>query len=316
MQESKYFKGARSFMKDENVIEDGNIKPKKKKEKKTTRQKIGVACMIAGVVCILYFLWINFYGVIYHEVYSFMYDHFWEDTFDETTVIFDIGDMPDWMILGADLVPVKDAPVLEGEQPETSEAVPAVNITEEKPYETTSEEETSETETETKVQSNIKAERIKTPLVMPKVYSREEYKNGYMIIFVPRLGVYASVQNGTDEYALGRGPGLYDISDLPSNDLSEDLNVIVAAHRNGVKANFYNLHKMKEGDLIYLYINNFCYIYEYEETKIVEKNDWSVTERRGYGAVTLTSCHPIGDNTHRIIVFGKLADVKVYEPLV
>ena len=290
-------------------------KRKKPKQKKTARQKTGVACMVAGAFCILYFIWINFYGIIYHEVYYFLYDRFWRDEIDEYTIMFDIGDMPDWLTLGSGLVPVNNSPVIDGEEePETN------------PAETTANGNTEEV-VDMNIKSNISG-REKAPLVMPKVNSRDEYQSGYMRLSVPALGVsWSGVQNGVADADLGKGPGLYSMlydgkghkrgpSPLPSNDVGEDVNVVIAAHRDGTKANFYNVHQMKEGDKIFLFINNLCYTYEYEGHVIVEKSDWSGTLNRGYGAITLTTCHPIGDNSHRYIVFGRLVDVKEYAPLV
>lgn len=276
----------------------------KKRKAKSGKQRTGIIFIITGAVIMLYFLWINYYGVIYHEVYSFIYEHFYEGKVDEYSVMFSIDDIPDFLIAGSSLLPDNENPAMAGIPPHTE--------TEREIEEVTSEDTTAET---TKAPETTA--RVKVPLVMPKVSSsRSEYSGG-IFMSVPRLGLsWSQIHNGTDTKALGRGPGMYDISDIPTEDMEADLNLIVAGHRDGVKANFYNLHKMKSGDLIYVYMNNLCYTYEYEETLIVESNDWSVTSRRGYSCITLTSCHPIGANSQRIVVFGKLIKIQEYRPYV
>lgn len=133
--------------------------------------------------------------------------------------------------------------------------------------------------------------------------TRGNYKDGMIIIGIPKIKIRAAVINGTSKKALARGPGLYDKSPLPNESES---NVCIAAHRNAYGEWFKNIDKLKKGDEIYLEFNKIKYTYEVLEVFIVEKNDWSVTESTGYNAITLTSCHPLKPPYKRIVARGRL----------
>ena len=57
---------------------------------------------------------------------------------------------------------------------------------------------------------------------------------------------------------------------------------------------------------MYLVDKEHIYRYIYDQTTIVEENDWSPIYSQGFSCITLTSCEPIGVADHRIIVRGKL----------
>lgn len=138
---------------------------------------------------------------------------------------------------------------------------------------------------------------------------RSEYKSGDLILNIPKLEIEYEVMNGTSQSALKLGPGLYEYSQLPGDG---DRNVSIAGHRTGYSDTykvFLNLDQLKEGDLMYLYNEEKIYIYQYSETKIISKEDWSVIYLQGFSALTLTSCHPIGKNNQRIVVVGELNSI-------
>lgn len=136
-------------------------------------------------------------------------------------------------------------------------------------------------------------------------FPREKYKDGMLIIEIPKIKVQAAVIDGTTQRHLKKGPGLYEISPLPDD---EEGNVLVAGHRTTYGAWFRHVDKLKEGDDILLKFNGLEYLYKVERVFIVEKNDWSVTEPTGYPALTLTACHPLGSARQRIVVRGRLED--------
>lgn len=144
---------------------------------------------------------------------------------------------------------------------------------------------------------------------------RQKYKSGDLTLIIPKLNFNEPVQNGTDTASLNKGPGLYDYAQLPGKG---DRNVSIAAHRNkshnGVISEwfFYYIDTLCEGDYIYLTNQKHIYCYEYDQTTIVEENDWSPIYSQGFGCITLTSCEPIGVADHRIIVRGKLIDILPY----
>ncbi|MGI6705157.1 MAG: class E sortase [Clostridia bacterium] len=136
-------------------------------------------------------------------------------------------------------------------------------------------------------------------------FPREKYKDGMMIIEIPKIKVQAAVIDGTSQRHLKKGPGLYEISPLPDD---EDGNVLIAGHRTTYGAWFRHVDKLKEGDEIVLKFNGREYRYRVERVFIVEKNDWSVTEATGYPAFTLTACHPPRSARQRIVVRARLED--------
>ena len=87
----------------------------------------------------------------------------------------------------------------------------------------------------------------------------------------------------------------------------------IAGHRNGRrngivndKAPFYYIDTLEEGDYMYLSDKENIYRYVWHSSDIVESNDWGPIYSQGFSSLTLTSCHPIGISSHRIVVRGKL----------
>lgn len=139
--------------------------------------------------------------------------------------------------------------------------------------------------------------------------TRKEYQSGEMILRVPRLAYEGEVLNGTDQWTLSQGVGLYQYSALPSYG---NPNVSIAGHRGVYGAEFYNIDKFEEGDLLYLEYDGFLFTYEYLETVTVSVDDWSMLYCTDYSAITLTSCLMDGD-TERICVRGKLLKAEPLE---
>lgn len=138
---------------------------------------------------------------------------------------------------------------------------------------------------------------------------RKNYKTGSLTLIIPKLSLKEPVQNGTDSGSLAKGPGLYDYAQLPGEG---DRNVSIAAHRNKSRNGvitpwfFYYIDTLCKNDYIYLKDKNYIYRYKYDQTTIVEENDWSPIYSQGISCITLTSCEPIGIADHRIIVRGIL----------
>lgn len=144
---------------------------------------------------------------------------------------------------------------------------------------------------------------------------RRNYKTGELTLIIPKLSLVEPVQNGTSTEALALGPGLYDYAQLPGEG---DRNVSIAAHRNhsrnGVISEwfFYYIDTLEDGDYMYLTDTNHIYRYRYDQTTIVEEDDWSPIYSQGFSCITLTSCEPIGVADHRIIVRGILDQITPY----
>ena len=139
--------------------------------------------------------------------------------------------------------------------------------------------------------------------------TRKAYQSGSMILRVPRLAYEGEVLDGTASWILSQGVGLYQYSALPSYG---NPNVSIAGHRGVYGAEFYNIDKFEEGDLLYLEYDGFLFTYEYLETVTVALDDWSMLYCTDYSAITLTSCLMEGD-TERICVRGKLIKAEPLE---
>jgi len=145
---------------------------------------------------------------------------------------------------------------------------------------------------------------------------RQAYESGDLTLVIPKLSIDAAVQNGTTSEDLKKGACLYEPSGLPGEG---DVNVSIAAHRNGRKngkvtvALFYYIDTLEEGDYLYLTDGAQIYRYLYYDTKVVEDDDWGPIYKQGFSCLTLTSCEPIGVSTHRIIVRAKLDEIFPYD---
>lgn len=135
---------------------------------------------------------------------------------------------------------------------------------------------------------------------------RSDYEDGLITIDIPKLGVNASVLNGTTPKTLKQGPGLYESS--PLHEVSNP-NICIAAHRTTYGAWFENVDDLEAGEKVFLEYEDKVFQYEVVDVFIVEKNDWSITQQLDFSALTLTTCHPPYSDLQRMVVRGKLIDV-------
>lgn len=156
-------------------------------------------------------------------------------------------------------------------------------------------------------ESNIVTNSIKQEPQVEEVHiKREDYQHGMMVISIPKIGTNAAIVNGTDVKDLKNGPGLYDVSSMPNE---EGGNVCIAGHRTTYGAWFRKIDKLVAEDDIILEINGLKYIYKVEKVFIVHDRDWSITNKTGYSAVTLSACHPLSSSKQRIVARGKLQEI-------
>lgn len=142
--------------------------------------------------------------------------------------------------------------------------------------------------------------------------ARKAYESGTMELIVPAIEVDEPVLAGTSDATLRKGLGLYDYAQLP---FEAGGNVSIAGHRNGTRNGvytldwpFYPLDELGEGDLFYLVYGGVIYQYVWDQTIVVEEDDWSVIYCQGFSCLTLTTCTPIGVADHRLIVRARLID--------
>lgn len=146
---------------------------------------------------------------------------------------------------------------------------------------------------------------------------RKAYVSGSMRLVIPKLDVDVPVLDGVDEQTLLQGEGLYDYAQMPDEVGG---NVSIAGHRNWVRNGqitddvpFYYLHTIGPGDCLYLVDETHIYQYVWDQTKIIEPDDWSVIYCQGFSCLTLTTCTPIGVADHRYVVRARQVDILPYD---
>lgn len=95
-------------------------------------------------------------------------------------------------------------------------------------------------------------------------------------------------------------------------------NIVLSGHNNIKGAVFRELDQLKRGDEIQLYAGGRIYLYRVDEVLIVPEKYVSEQQRRENARyiqptpddrLTLVSCWPRNDNTHRIIVIARPANL-------
>jgi len=136
-------------------------------------------------------------------------------------------------------------------------------------------------------------------------------------LYVPRFGaryVRLIAQGTVWEPVLNKiGVGHYVGTALPG----QVGNFAIAAHRGGFGGSFHDIHKLTNGDVVYVETETGWFAFKYLATKIVDPGDTSVIKPvpselpgavDGEKYLTMTSCTPIWVNTHRIVVWFKQID--------
>jgi sortase A len=145
---------------------------------------------------------------------------------------------------------------------------------------------------------------------------KEAYKEGRLVdgsaltrIIVPAMGTDAMVVEGISQKALNTGAGHYPMTPLPG----EPGNVAIAGHRTTYGKPFARQEVLKAGDKIFLITPFAKHTYEvvsgfggHPNPWITAFNDWSVADITQEPMLTLTTCHPRGDDTHRLVTRAKL----------
>ena len=265
--------------------------------KNRTKNIIGNILIVSGVLLIVCFLWINCSGRVYQQLYSFWYENMADEnvTMDDDFLSYD--DLPEALRRGQSLISSNADPGLEREEP--TEDIPLV----ETPTEDTTEETTAATEAKPKEKKLVP---VFDTVKLVDYSERSGYQSYDMGLVVPRMGVRSRIINGTSLAALKKVPGLYETSRLPCEG---EGNVIIAAHRDVYGAWFYSIDKIREGDKLRIYFEDKIYVYDYKDTNIVERNDWSLLKEGEEQMLILTSCHPKGTSEKRIIVRAVLSDI-------
>lgn len=159
--------------------------------------------------------------------------------------------------------------------------------------------------------TDLWAARLQSGLVAG-LATADEYRQGKVRsgealtrLQIPKLDVDVMVVEGTSLAALRAGAGHYPNTPLPG----EAGNVAIAGHRTTYGRPFNRLDDLQPGDEVILTTPLARHIYEIiTEPYVVMPTDWSPIHsypRRG-SFLTLTTCHPEGSATQRIVTRAKL----------
>lgn len=160
-----------------------------------------------------------------------------------------------------------------------------------------------------KIQDVKIKEEKKKEIKERKEFKKAKNHDDALRLIIPSLDLNYPVVNGTSLSALKHGPELYSVAQMPGEG---ERNTSIAGHRTGIGKTwnvFYDIDKINIGDELFLAYKDKVYRYLYKETKIVNPEDVGVLDNQGYPCLTLTSCHPLGENTERIIVHAELKEV-------
>ena len=163
--------------------------------------------------------------------------------------------------------------------------------------------------------------RLDRQLASPLI--RQQYRQRHIAvgesltrIKIPAIGIDVVVVEGTTASALRAGAGHYPETPLPC----EVGNVAIAGHRTTYGKPFANIDRLKPGDTVELDTPIGGCIYQIQSAPagyhalegsfgapfIVASDDISVVNQpdphSGFRELTLTSCHPKGSASHRIVI--------------
>lgn len=163
------------------------------------------------------------------------------------------------------------------------------------------------------VYTNFKSDRLQTHLQreiaspeLKQAYQARSLQDGDALtrIQIPAINVDTVVVEGTSASALRAGAGHYPNTPLPC----EAGNVGIAGHRTTYGKPFTNLDRLRNGDVIILRTPIGTCTYEVtKEPFVILPSDQSVVANDpSKSTLTLTTCHPKGSASHRLVVQATL----------
>jgi sortase A len=150
---------------------------------------------------------------------------------------------------------------------------------------------------------------LRRQIAAPARVSYEQQPSDPQLVDIPAIGKRnLSIVGGTDWETLKGGVGWFNNGARPGTDL----NVVLSAHNDIYGAIFQDIHELQPGDEITLSAQDGRrYTYRVSNGQRVAPADTWVLDPNlgdGHGTLTLITCYPLGQNTHRWVVFAELVD--------
>lgn len=133
-------------------------------------------------------------------------------------------------------------------------------------------------------------------------YIKKESNEFDWYIEIPKIKLYAPIEEGTDDEILNRSVGHFE------NTSRRNGNCGLAAHNRGYRVNYFaNVKELEKGDLIYYFVDGKKYKYEISEIVIIYETDWSMLEDTEEDKITLITCVENREE-YRLCVQGELME--------
>ncbi|NUS74533.1 MAG: class E sortase [Corynebacteriales bacterium] len=146
----------------------------------------------------------------------------------------------------------------------------------------------------------------------PQPLKEEELEigDGVAKLYIPRVDNKWVVVEGENPIDIKHAPGRFREGAMPG----ESGNFAIAGHRS--PAIFWDLDLVQEGDYVGVETLDKWYLYQVYETTVVTPDQYDVVEPDpndpSRKLLTLITCTPKGNNTHRIVVHAELVREQPY----
>jgi sortase A len=120
---------------------------------------------------------------------------------------------------------------------------------------------------------------------------------------IPSINLFEPVRLGVAMSVLDRGVGQW----VGTSEPGMAGNVVLAGHRTTWSRPFYDLDKLRTGDLVFMTDRDGIeIIYRVAKTMIVDPQDLWITFDSEQPTLTMFACHPKGSLAQRIVVVAEL----------
>ncbi|GMR02322.1 MAG: hypothetical protein BMS9Abin20_0653 [Acidimicrobiia bacterium] len=120
---------------------------------------------------------------------------------------------------------------------------------------------------------------------------------------VPAIGIDETVRSGVAPSVINLGVAHWAGTAMPG----QNGNVVLAGHRTTYTRPFYDLDRLRPGDLVFMKVGEGLeFMYKVSEVTIVDPDDLWITYDRDRPMLTMFACHPKGSDRYRIVVTADL----------
>ncbi|HIF1182321.1 TPA: class C sortase [Enterococcus faecium] len=141
---------------------------------------------------------------------------------------------------------------------------------------------------------------------IPSNVNLQKDKLGELVgeILIPKINVDLPIYDGVNDFQLSAGAGILTGTDYPTGGIGN--HSVISAH-SGIpnKKYFTDLELLKLGDKFFIDISGKKLAYQVDRIKTILPTEFEdLLPVAGKDYVTLMTCTPVGDNSHRLLVRG------------